>query len=367
MDKNNSDDDIIEIDIDIDLSDLSDSDDIDKIEHIIEHNIEPAKLFSQFLDLPDLGVYEVESDISQDKVEHIIEHKIEHKFDHIIGPANSFPKYKNLVMSGGSVRGVSLIGAIKELIDNKLINLKKLKAVAGTSAGSMLGTLIVLGMSIEEIWEFVYNFDTGKMIKPNPLLFLHRCGVDTGQQIHNFFEDFITKKTGIKHINFRQLYELSKIHFTIVGTCLTTKEIVYFDHINTPNEKVSVALRISIGIPGFFMPFQIGDKKYIDGGVLNNYAMNLFDDKLDETIGIMICSEYDTNYKYPEEYFIAIINLLMYHFYQRSSEQYKNNTIYVKETCENVFTLNFDIDHATKTKLYQCGINAAKKFLQIVK
>ena len=277
---------------------------------------------------------------------------------------SSEPRYKNLVMSGGSIRGISLIGAIKELVDKKLIDLKKLKAVTGTSAGSMLGTLIVVGMSIEEIWEFVCNFDGSKMVNPDPLLFLQKCGMETGQTIHNFFEDLITEKTGIRHINFRQLYELSKIHFTIVGTCLTTKEIVYFDHLLTPNEKVSVALRISIGIPGFFMPFPLRGKKYIDGGVLNNYAMNLFKDKLDETIGIMICSEYNTNYRYPEEYFMAIINLLLYHFYQRSAEQYKNNTIYVKEPTENVSMLNFDIGTEIKTKLYHCGIIAATEFIK---
>lgn len=273
------------------------------------------------------------------------------------------PKYKNLVMSGGSIRGISLIGAIKELIDKRLIDLKKLKTVTGTSAGSMLGTLIVLGLTIDEIWDFVYNFDVNKLVKPDPLLFFQKCGVETGQLIHNFFEDFITQKTGIKHINFRQLHELTGIHFTIVGTCLTTKEIIYFDHINTPHEKVSVALRISIGIPGFFIPFVIGDKKYIDGGVLNNYAMNLFDDRLDETIGIMICSDYNTDYKYPEEYFMAIINLLMYYFYQKTNEKYKNNTIYIKETSDNVFMVKFDIDYETKIKLYDYGVTAAKNFI----
>ena len=37
-------------------------------------------------------------------------------------------KYKNLVLSGGTFRGISQIGAIKRLIDEKLINLKKLKS-----------------------------------------------------------------------------------------------------------------------------------------------------------------------------------------------------------------------------------------------
>lgn len=274
------------------------------------------------------------------------------------------PKYKNLVLSGGNIRGISLVGAVKELVDKKLIDFKNLKSVAGSSAGSMLGILIVLGMTIDEIWDFVYHFDTSKMVNPNPLLFFQKCGIETGQTMHNLFEDIITQKTGTKHMNFKQLYDLTGIRFVVVGTCLTTKEPVYFDYINTPVEKVSVAIRISISIPGYFIPFSIGDKKYIDGGILDNYPIHLFKGNLEETIGIMICHNYDTNYQYPEEYFMAIYNLLIYHFYHKDNEQYNNNTIYVKESCENLPLFQFNIDRETRTKLFNCGISATQEFIE---
>ena len=298
------------------------------------------------------------------KIDIKIESQSEIKSETISGfKINPDSKYQNLVLSGGSIRGISLIGAVKELVDKKFLNLKDLKAIAGTSAGAMLSTLIVIGMDIDEIWKFVHDFDIGELINPDPLLFLNKCGFDTGKNIHNFFEKYITEKTGIKHINFRQLYNKTNIHFTIVGTCLTTKETIYFDHINTPNEKVSVALRISIGIPYIFMPFSIGDKQYIDGGVLNNYAMNLFEDRLDKTIGVMIRSDYNTGYTCPEEYFVAIYNIFMYHFFQKNADKYKKNTIYIKESVESISMMNFSVESNIKTKLYDNGILAAHDFI----
>ena len=279
----------------------------------------------------------------------------------------SEPKYKNLVLSGGSIRGLSHVGALQRLIKEKLIDLKKLKAVAGTSAGALFAILIVLGFSIEEIWEFILCLDMKKMVKPDFWLFLKKCGVESGCIIHNLFEEILTKKTGTKHINFRQLYEKTKIHLTVVGSCLTTKETIYYDHINTPNFKVSMAIRISISMPGFFTPVTIDDKKYIDGSVLNNYAMNLFQDRLDETIGIRICNEYDTDYKCPEQYLMAVMNLFMYRHFDETSKKYSNNTVFVKDTVDSVFVFNFDLDNETKMKLYKCGITAAEEFIERTK
>ena len=65
-------------------------------------------------------------------------------------------------MSGGSVRGISQIGAIKELIDKQLLDLKKIEGIAGSSAGSLLGLLLILDFNIEEIWNFIYCLDMKK-------------------------------------------------------------------------------------------------------------------------------------------------------------------------------------------------------------
>ena len=272
------------------------------------------------------------------------------------------PIYFNLALSGGSVKGISHVGALKVLEERGLIDLKQLKSIAGTSAGSLLGMLIVLGFSLDDIWQFLYELDITKLMDPNPLLFLQRCGVESGQILHNFFEKILTQSTNIKHINFRQLYELTGIHYTVVGSCLTTKEAVYYDYLNTPNFKVSMAVRISISMPGFFTPVSIGDRKYIDGAILDDYPMGLFADRLDETVGIMITNEFNTEYQYPEEYFRAVLNLFMYKHFYKAAEKWSSNTIFVAKSAPGVNLFSFDIDQVTKKQLYQNGFDAAIEF-----
>lgn len=276
---------------------------------------------------------------------------------------NVIPKYKHLVLSGGSVRGISQIGAVKKLIDSNLLCFKTLQSVAGTSAGSIFGLLIVIGMDIDQIWQFVYHLNLTGIIKPALFTFLQKCGVETGEKMLQLIEDIIYKHTNVKQINFKQLYELSHIHFIVVGSCLTTKKIVYYDYVNTPDFKVSMAIRISISIPGLFTPVTVGIHQYVDGGVLNNYPMNLFAHQLSETIGILVCNEFKTDYTCPEEYFMAILNLFFYHYYQNTEHQWYANTIYIKKQVENVHMFNFNINHQLKKKLYECGLAATTSFI----
>lgn len=272
-------------------------------------------------------------------------------------------QYENLVLSGGSVRGFCQIGAIKKLIEEGLLDLKKLKGVAGTSAGAILALLIVLGFDIDEIWNFILDIDIKKLVNMEPLLIFKKFGADSGQIVYNILDEIVSKKFGAKQVNFKQLYELNGIDFTVVGACLTTKQEIHYNHINTPNFKVSVAVRISISMPGVFTPVEIDGNKYIDGGILNNYPMSLFEDKLDKTIGIMICNESDTNYDCPEGYFMAIMNLFLYQHYQRSCEKYKNNTIYVKEQVPGISLISFNLDNIKKQALWTAGYNAAKAYI----
>ena len=275
--------------------------------------------------------------------------------------------YKNLVLSGGSIKGISTLGAIQHLINEGLLDLKNLRAIAGTSVGSMIALFIVLDFSIEEIWQFILCIDIKKMFEPNLLNFINYCGADNGRLIYDIIENIITKKIGIKHINFKQLYDITKIHLTVVGTCLTTKEVVYYDYINTPTFKVSMAVRISIGLPGFFMPITIDNKKYIDGGLTNNYPINLFEDKLNETIGIQICCDYNTEYTWPEEFFMAIFNLFMHNYYKKMELHYPNNTIVIKDSIDGITMYDFDISNDIKFKLYQKGIDASKEFIKKIR
>jgi NTE family protein len=273
-------------------------------------------------------------------------------------------RYKHLVLSGGSIRGISQLGALSVLIHHNLIDLDNIVSIAGVSVGSIVGCLLLLKFTIDEIWDFVLSIDFSKLIHPNIAMLLKKCGMDSGKIIYNIVEEILFKKTGISNITFKQLFDITGIHYIVVGSCLTTKEAIYYDYINYPNFIVSVAIRISYGIAGLFTPVSIDNKKYIDGSFLDNYPIHLFQEKMEETIGILICHNYDTSYQYPEQYFMAVINLFMYKFYHQTLSKFPENTIFIGDNNEEVSMLNFSIDDNTKHSLFDEGKRSANQFVK---
>jgi NTE family protein len=271
--------------------------------------------------------------------------------------------YTNLVLGGGSVRGLAHIGALEKLIQQNLIDMDHIDSVAGSSAGSAISMMIALKYTIDEIWEILYNTDVNDLIKPNIILLLDKFGIENGKGMLGFFEDLIHKKTGNRHTNFKQLYDTTGINLIVVASCLTTKKAVYFNHINTPYIKVSVAVRASISIPCFFTPVTIDGNVYVDGSILDDYPMHLFSDNIDNSIGIILCSEYDTSYQYPEEYFRAIMNLFLYNLYSHNIHSYPDNTIYIDNIDKCINTFTFAVEQDTKTKIRECGYDACQTFI----
>jgi predicted acylesterase/phospholipase RssA len=72
---------------------------------------------------------------------------------------------KNLVISGGGVKIIGALGVIKYLDENNI--LKSIENYYGTSAGSILCLMLVLGFDSSEIIKFIEKFDLNKIFIVN--------------------------------------------------------------------------------------------------------------------------------------------------------------------------------------------------------
>lgn len=275
-------------------------------------------------------------------------------------------QYLNLVLSGGSVRGISHIGALDRLVKGGYIDLGKLRGLATVSAGSLLGVFIVLGFNIDVVWSFIKLINFSGLISPNPILFVENCGCgfDDGSRVGKVIRDLLEEVTGKSDITFGELFKINKIDYTVVGTCLSTKDPVYFNHINFPDFPVYLAVRISMSMPGLFTPVSFNGKKYIDGALTDNYPIELFHGELDKTVGVLIGGNFNTDYEFPEEYFMAIVNLFSYVCYKRDYNKHQEHTIYINKEIDDISIFNFDIDNKIKNKLYDTGFFAADNFIK---
>ncbi len=194
--------------------------------------------------------------------------------------------FKNLVFEGGGVKGIAYTGAMEVLSEKGI--LQQIERVGGTSAGAINAVLIGLNYSLEEtkkvLWELNFNnFKDEPWGIPGDIhRLLNQYGWYQGDFFRKWIGEGIQAKTGdsestFAKINaqkaqkgFRDLY--------IIGTNLSTHFSEVFSNEKTPDMPLADAVRISMSIPLFFASKRSprGDV-YVDGGVLANYPVKLFD------------------------------------------------------------------------------------------
>ncbi|MBU3144327.1 patatin-like phospholipase family protein [Clostridium sp. CF012] len=223
---------------------------------------------------------------------------------------NKNKKYADAVFEGGGVKGIGLVGALKTFENNGY----EWKNISGTSAGSIVASLLAVGYCTEDIKKLMLQLDYKKIADKNnfniPILsntfnLLFKKGIYKGDYLKNWLDEILSKK--INHENgkkvtfgdliipeekgillnnnkYKRKYKLHIIATDISnGKMLILPEDIADYGINPDELQVSLAVRMSISIPYFFQPINLHDvnsnKKFliVDGGVLSNYPVWIFD------------------------------------------------------------------------------------------
>jgi len=266
---------------------------------------------------------------------------------------------ENLIISGGAMRGFTFIGAVKYLEEIDII--KNIKTFTGTSIGACLALCLNLDFTSKELIDIFTNIDIDKhrdINLDNVLNFFENYGLDDGTKILNIFKILINakiKKTDIslnENITFEQLFKLTNKKLTIIGCCLNDMEEIYYNYEKTPNFNIIDALRISFSIPFIFKPIKIENKFYIDGAILNNYPIDLYDKETSLGLVSTNINIYNKEINNIENYFTSIIFITYYTNLKKKLEEYDNNTINLEY---NLNSFDFSIDKEYKNKLIDFG------------
>lgn len=194
--------------------------------------------------------------------------------------------FRNLIFEGGGVKGIAYVGAIEELRKKEI--LKDIKRVGGTSAGAINAVLVGLNFSAEEtkkvLWELDFNDfkDDSFGIVRDAKRLLEKFGWYKGDYFRNWIADIIKRKTGNADSTFADINAMKEAKgfkdLFLIGTNLSTRYSEVFSFKHTPRVCVADAVRISMSIPLFFQAIRNHrDDVYVDGGVLKNYPVKLFD------------------------------------------------------------------------------------------
>jgi NTE family protein len=156
-----------------------------------------------------------------------------------------------VVLGAGASKGFAHIGVLKVLESQKI----PIHLIVGTSAGSVVGSLYASGIDTFQLQTMAIALLKDDVVD----LTLPDNGFIRGEKLENFINKTV-RQTPL---------ELLKIPFRAVATNLQTGEEIVFATGNTGR-----AVRASCSIPGVFQPVRIGDKAYVDGGVVSPVAVD---------------------------------------------------------------------------------------------
>lgn len=192
-------------------------------------------------------------------------------------------QFRNLCFEGGGVKGIAYVGAMQILEQRGL--LKEIRRVGGTSAGAINALLFALGYSNQEQKDILASIDFQKFMDNSFLIttdinrLMEEYGWNKGDYFLTWIGDLVEKKLYNRKATFKDLKNAGRPELHVIGTNLSTGYLEVFSVERHEDMALVDALRISMSIPLFFTAVNYGSPEnvYVDGGVLLNYPVKLFD------------------------------------------------------------------------------------------
>jgi len=154
---------------------------------------------------------------------------------------------------GGGARGIAHIGAIEELEKHGF----KIKSIAGTSMGALVGGIYAVG-KLQAYKNWMYTLDKIDVFKLVDFT-LSSQGLIKGDRVFKKMKEFIPD------MNIEEL----DIHYAATATDIINKEEVVFT-----KGSIYKAIRASTAIPSVITPVKRDNALFVDGGVMNNVPIN---------------------------------------------------------------------------------------------
>jgi len=282
--------------------------------------------------------------------------------------------FHTLIFSGGAMKGIAYIGALKaleELQTEKTICIDA-KRVYAVSIGSMFAFLYCLGYTHFELEEEILSkeFNDLKNIKFDT--FLKRYGLDTGKQIVSWIETLVLKKGFSKDLSFNDLWTQRGIDLHIFATNLNKYKQVDFNYHSHPNMKIIKAIRMSIGIPLIFGVEKYKGDIYIDGGIINNYPIKELNEDMETLLGFKMVTigEFDDHVidNKINDITSYFSNLMSCYIIQKEksttlSNEYRKHTVSI-ETQHITNGLDYEMTFEQKRDLIEAGYISTVNFFR---
>lgn len=262
----------------------------------------------------------------------------------------------DLVLSGSGVKMMAFVGSLKALEEADC----EIKRIAGTSGGAIIGSMYAAGMSPDKIKDAILNWDYKRMVftSIHPFAWI-RWGIMSSRGIQTFLE---------KHYGKLSFNDSLRCEIVCTGANVSMGRTDYFRPSKEfGNMRIAFAARISSTVPLAMGYIKYKDHAQVDGGLYDNFPINLFDDNARPTIGIKVNGQRvkprNTKKWNPFSYIISLL--------ESASEAAEREHIADADWARTILlkadkitsALNYNLTKEEKEELFQMGYKMTKEQL----
>lgn len=270
--------------------------------------------------------------------------------------------YETLVLSGGGFKGIAQLGCLHYLYSSN--QLDYITDYIGTSIGSIICYLLIIGYKPIEIFEYISKTDITPEI--NNILSLCLYNIKNIKEIINIIiKNGIVNYDKINNIlrqmtldklyfipTLKELYFMFDKNLTCISYRFKKNEIptsvCNISYSNFPNLSCLDALRMSCNIPIIFGEFIYEEYTYMDGGLIDNFSINMNNKKY---IGISLLGD---SMLESDNIFVYLVGIIQLPMYVREKSKLKNNSNIIRL---NVNEISYNASYEDKLKLFNEGYN----------
>lgn len=264
----------------------------------------------------------------------------------------------DLVLSGSGVRLGCHYGAVLALKKTNHV----IRRIAGTSGGAIIAAAYACHYPFENVQKIIENINFNDIMCDSKYISWIRLIKDGGLYPGNKLEKFIDEKITFG-LNMSNVPELS----IIVSDITNGIPLVINDNNGYGYLRVSQAIRMSMSAPIYWVPKHLFyNNEYVtvvDGGVVANYYIDLFDDNERPTIGILLYNKKKKSKIKVINYFKNIINsMMMANEQEHIEDAYWSKTI--KIDTEDISPFDLDITPDQVGNLVKIGYDTTLEVLK---
>jgi NTE family protein len=294
----------------------------------------------------------------------------------------------DLVCEGGGVRGIGLVGAVDALAAAGY----RFPRVAGTSAGAIVASLVaalqVAGEPLTRLGEIMRSIDYRKFLDRNlighvPLVggglsLLVSDGVYRGAYLEKLLAGLLSE-FGVRTFgDLRTGEEPEQFAWSLIVTAsdLSRRRLVRIPWdldsygIDPDDFSVARAVHASSAIPYVFEPVRVRGATWVDGGLLSNFPVELFDRAQPRwpTFGIRLSARPGIPPTQPVHGPVSLGIAAIETLVSNQDNAYIDDPCTVRRPifvpAEEVSPIDFDITAEQLEALYQRGLQAGQQFLK---